>query len=302
MKTARAPATIGNVGPGFDVLGLCVDGLADTVSVSLGERDEVLAQTGRDAAKLPLDFAKNAAAIAASAVRNQLRPHAHLHLRIDKGLPASGGLGGSAASSVAGALATFALFDLTPTPEQLMLAALEGEAAVAGRHLDNIAPCVLGSLTIVVDALKPRVAKVAQPPPGWVALVTPNFELETKRARSVLPQEVPRAEFIHNMAASSALVLAFACGDARLLRDALHDHFAEPRRAPLIPNFEQAKKAALQAGALGSSISGAGPTTFALCETQAVAERAADAMVQAFGAVRLRHVGAIGSRGAEVIE
>lgn len=301
--TVRAPATIGNVGPGFDVLGLCVDGLWDELTLSLSddEHDKIASVTGQDAQRLPAEFSRNAAAISSAAVRHKLRPGVPLTISMKKGLPASGGLGGSAASSVAGALAAFTLFGHKPSNEELMMAALAGESAVAGRHLDNIAPCVLGGLTIVLDAHRPRIEKLTSMPAWWLALVTPNMELSTKKARAVLPQDVPRQEFVHNMASTSALVLAFLTHDSDLLRHALVDHFAEPRRASLIPNFLNAKRAALEAGALGASISGAGPTTFAICETQATAERVVEAMTHAYQTVRLRHVGKIGQRGADVI-
>lgn len=301
MITVRAPATIGNVGPGFDVLGLCVDGLHDEISLELSDHDHIIEVTGQDASRIPTDFTRNAAAIAAAAVRHKLRPDARLAMRIKKGLPSSGGLGGSAASSVGGALAAFALFGHKASSNELMMAALAGESAVAGRHLDNIAPCVLGGLTIVVDAHRPRIEKITSMPPWWLALVTPNLELSTKKARSVLPADVPRSEFVRNMANTSALVLAFLTHDVDLLGEALHDHFAEPRRAPLINGFFTAKDAALRAGAIGASISGAGPTTFAICEQQATAEKVADAMVAAYGDTRIRHVGKIGARGAEVV-
>ncbi|HKR62401.1 MAG TPA: homoserine kinase [Thermoanaerobaculia bacterium] len=292
--TAFAPGSIGNVGPGFDVLGLAFDGLGDTVTVDLTRgASRVLAVTGRDAELVPLDPERNCAAIAANAY---LRPFGYRAIvSVEKGLPLAGGMGGSAASSVAGAFAAALALGQAPATRDVLLAALEGESCVAGRHLDNIAPAVVGGLALsrCVDPID--VVRIPVVADWWVALVTPRVRIQTKDARALLPDECDRATWVQQMANTTALAHAFASGDGALLRRALDDRYAEPRRAPLIPRFYDIKRAALDAGAFGCSISGSGPTLFAICADGDAARACADAMLAEVEASA--HVGPIAKEG-----
>ena len=293
---AFAPGSIGNVGPGFDVLGLAVDGIGDAVTVELTKGAPKIANvTGRDAELVPRDPDRNCAAIAA---------HAHLRafgynaiVTIDKGLALAGGMGGSAASSVAGAYAAALALGQSPVLRDVIAAALEGESAVAGRHLDNIAPSVVGGLALSRSIDPIDVVKLAVGADWWIALVTPRVRIQTREARAMLPETSPRAEWVQQMANTTALVHAFAAADGELLRRALDDRYAEPRRAPLIPKFDDVKRAALDAGAFGCSISGSGPTLFAVAPDEGTALACAGAMERAFGEVAGTHVGAIAREG-----
>lgn len=303
-KRIFAPATIGNVGPGFDVLGLAIEGLGDIISAEPTEGVfEIAAVTGRDAALVPLDPDKNAVSIAAKALLELRQVKGGLRISIEKGLPISGGMGGSAASSVAGALAASAVYGLDASPKELMDAALAGEAAVSGRHLDNIAPCVLGGLSLVRDQDSFDVLSLPIAADWWVAVCTPDIKLETKTARAVLPLSSERREWVRQMANTAALVHAFSVGDEGLLQRSLQDVFAEPRRAPLIPRFYEVKQAALSVGgALGCSISGAGPTIFAICSNETQAKQCAAIMREAFSPIAaVSHAGRIAKTGARVL-
>jgi homoserine kinase len=295
-STAFAPGSIGNVGPGFDVLGLAVDGIGDRVTVSLTKRDSRIESViGRDAEFIPRDPARNCAAIAANAY---LLPYGFRALvSIEKGLALSGGMGGSAASSVAAAYAAALALGQAPQPRDVVAAALEGEAALSGRHLDNIAPSVLGGLVLsrCVDPIDVIPLPVAAD--WWIAWVTPDVRIRTRDARALLPDQTDRATWIQQMANTTALAHAFATGDGALLGRALDDRYAEPRRASLIPNFHEAKQAALDAGALGCSISGSGPTLFAVASDAESARSCAAAMERAFGSAKSIHVGAIAREG-----
>jgi homoserine kinase len=296
-----APGTVGNVGPGFDVLGLAVGGIGDTVAVELHDGPDVVAEvTGRDASRVPREADGNSAAIAARAyLDGQGARGTRFRMTIDKGLAVSGGMGGSAASSVAGALAAARALDQDPPPTALMLAALAGESAVSGPHLDNIAASVLGGLTLVRGTDPIDVVKVPLPGDWWVALVTPEVRIETRDARALLPREWGRAEWVQQMANTAALVHGFAVGDRALVRRSLDDGYAEPRRAALVPRFAQVKQAALDSGALGCSISGSGPTVFALAAAAEGALRCARAMQAAFGETpSTAHVGRVSDEGA----
>jgi homoserine kinase len=299
IATAFAPGSIGNVGPGFDVLGLAIEGLGDRVTVELTEGEaRVDAITGVDAALVPLDPQRNAAAIAATA---WLRAHGDTRnpiVTIDKGLPLAGGLGGSAASSVAGAFAAAMAMGSETTPIALAAAALQGEMTVAGEHLDNIAPSILGGLALS-RSVRPIDIVALMVLADWsLALVTPEVRIQTKSAREVLPSTSGRAVWVQQMANTAGVVHAFATGDGELLRRALDDRYAEPRRAALIPHFNAVKRAATEAGAFACTISGSGPTLVAVCEDGVMARRVADAMQAAFGQVRsIARVSAIARRG-----
>ncbi|HEX6641942.1 MAG TPA: homoserine kinase [Thermoanaerobaculia bacterium] len=296
QATAYAPGSIGNVGPGFDVLGLAVDGIGDRVTVTLTKKESrVDSIVGRDAALVPLNPARNCAAIAANAY---LLPYGFRAIvAIDKGLALAGGMGGSAASSVAGAYAAALALGQAPQERDILAAALEGEAALSGRHLDNIAPSVVGGLALSRSVDPIDVIKLPIAADWWIALVTPDVRIRTKEARALLPEAIDRATWIQQMANTTALAHAFAIGDGALLGRALDDRYAEPRRASLIPNFHDMKKAALDAGAFGCSISGSGPTLFAVAPDAATAKQCADAMQRAFMGASTQHVGAIAREG-----
>jgi homoserine kinase len=295
--TAFAPGSIGNVGPGFDVLGLAFEGAGDTVTVELTRGDSrVLAVTGRDAELVPLDADRNCAAIAANAY---LKPFGYRAIvSVEKGLPLAGGMGGSAASSVAGAYAAGLALGQSPASPDVLAAALEGESFVSGRHLDNIAPAVVGGLALSRSIDPIDVVKISVAADWWVALVTPRVRIQTKDARALLPNECDRATWVQQMANTTALAQAFVTGDGELLRRSLDDRYAEPKRAPLIPRFYEVKRAAHDAGAFGCSISGSGPTLFAIAENESVARRVADAMQAAFAELESSmHIGPIAKEG-----
>lgn len=294
--SAFAPGSIGNVGPGFDVLGLAVEGIGDRVTVTLTRQESrIEAVTGRDASYVPLNAARNCAAIAANAY---LLPYGYRAIvSIDKGLALSGGMGGSAASSVAGAYAAALALGQAPQQRDVLAAALEGEAAFSGPHLDNIAPSVTGGLALCRSVDPIDVIKLPVAADWWLALVTPDVRIRTKEARALLPELFERAAWIQQMANTTALAHAFAIGDGALLGRALDDRYAEPRRASLIPNFYEMKQAALDAGAFGCSISGSGPTLFAIAPDAETAKACATAMAQMSEGFATQHVGPIAKEG-----
>jgi homoserine kinase len=236
--------------------------------------------------------------VGAAALGSAARPRAGaptLAVTIDKGLPVSGGIGGSAASSVAGAYAAALACGVTPSHEDIILAALEGEQFVSGRHLDNIAPITLGGLVLSRSIEPLDVVKLTVPDDWCVVLARPLVRIETKKARAILPQQWDRFSWTRQMANTAALIHAFATSDGALARRALEDLYAEPRRAPLIPHFDDIKRAALEAGAFGCSISGSGPTIFAIAD-ETTAERCAAAMNIGDCEVRVAHIDRRGAR------
>jgi homoserine kinase len=262
--TAYAPGSTSNVGPGFDCLGIAIAGMGDRVTAARTKGAGVRVSAVSDP-RIPTDAARNTAALAAAEVlKRGGESGAGLELSIEKGLPLAGGLGGSAASAVAGACAADGLLRLGLSAEDLLDCALEAEAVVAGRHADNAAPSLLGGAVLVLGTSPLRFARVAVHPSLRFVFATPDYGVETSRARAVLPAQVSRADAIGQASALAGLVLGLERGDVALLRQAICDRIAEPFRIPLYPGYEAARAAALEAGACGVAVSGAGPTLLAL--------------------------------------
>ena len=281
--SAFAPASVANVAVGFDLLGYAVAGVGDTVTVRRIDALEVRIAAIRGAAvELPTQAASNTAGAALIALRQALALPFGFEVEIDKGIPLSSGMGGSAASCVAALVAANALLEQPLSREQLYLHSLEGEAVASGsRHGDNLGPMFLGGL--VLSTLE-RLVPVPVPAQWHSLLVHPDALLETRRARAALQGSYELKEFV-TQSTNLALVLAGChAGDAGLVRAGLRDVLVEPRRAPLIVGFDAAKQAALDAGAMGASISGAGPSVFAWYETADAAQTAAPKVQAAFAA------------------
>lgn len=276
-----APGTIGNVGPGLDVLGLAVDGVGDAVVARRTAGTGIVIEDAGHP-ELPTEADRNTAGIAAQGVLRRAGVSFGLALHVQKGLPLSGGRGGSAASAVAAAVAVNALLDSPLGRADLLAACLDAEAAVAGRHLDNVAPALVGGIVLIRATDPPDLVSLPVPPELRVVIAEPEWRLPTAEARAVLPASVSRELALHQVAQVAAMVAALAREDYELLGRSLDDRIAEPARAPLLPGFEAAKRAALAAGALGASISGAGPAAFALVRGDAAGPRVAEAMAEAY--------------------
>ena len=303
VATAFSPASVGNVGVGFDILGHVIEGVGDTVSVrridASGVRIAAIRGTTVD---LPMDAPGNTAGASLIAMREALALPFGFEIEIDKGIPLGSGMGGSAASCVAALVAANELLETPLSRQALYPFALTGEAvASGGRHGDNLGPMLLGGLVL---STAERLVKIPVADAWHSVLVHPDAILETRRARAALKGDYALGEFV-SQSANLALVLAGChAGDAALVRAGLHDVLVEPRRAPLISGFDAAKRAALQAGAMGASISGAGPSVFGWFETRAQAEAAAPAIQAAFAAAGFDSqawVSPINSAGAKVL-
>ncbi len=285
--TAFAPGSIGNVGPGLDILGLAVAGDGDRVRAEWLEEPGIrMLDPGHP--DLPSQAERHTSGLAALAVLQRagagLARGRGVGLSVIKGLPLSGGQGGSAASAVAGAVAMNALLGDPLGPAELIEVCLDAEEAVAGRHADNIAPSLLGGIVLIRSLDPLDVVRLPVPSELYVVLARPDQRMRTAEARAVLPKQVSREVALHQAAHVAAMVAALATGDYDLLGRSVDDRIAEPARAGLLPGFAAAKAAALAAGALGSSISGSGPTAFALARGPESAERIADAMGKAYRA------------------
>ncbi len=286
VTCAFAPASVGNVGVGFDLLGHSLAGPGDHAQVRRIDEPVVrIAAIRGCVGTLPLDPLRNTAGTALLALRRTLDLPYGFELVLHKGIALGSGMGGSAASCVAALVAANALLEQPLSREALYPFALDGEAVASGsRHGDNLGAMLLGGLVLATHA---RLLRVPVPAAWHCALVHPHVVLETRQARAALAGHYGLGEFV---AQSSNLALVFAgCyqGDASLVREGLEDVLIEPRRAPLIPHFAQVKQAALDHRAMGASISGAGPSVFGWYENRVDAEAAGAAMREAFAGAGL---------------
>ncbi|MBI2653110.1 homoserine kinase [Candidatus Woesearchaeota archaeon] len=282
-----SPATIGNIGPGFDVLGLAVKGLGDIVEarkIDSGIRISSI----KSELELSKNPTKNTAGIAAYEVLKLLNEKGGIEFKIKKGLPAGSGLGSSAASATAAAFATNYLYGNKLSKQELILPATKAEEKVSGGFFaDNTAPALLGGATLTRSCLPLDIIKIGSISDLKIILVTPEIFVLTKTARKILPKKIPLKNFVHNMANSCLITAAFAKDDYPLFARSLNDVIIEPVRAKLIKGFDVVKKNAIKAGADGMTISGSGPTVFAVTDSSRKAKSIENAMVSTFKKFRV---------------
>jgi homoserine kinase len=265
QATAFAPASVGNVAIGFDIMGFALDALGDRVTVTAREQPGVEITAVRGVAgELPRQARDNTAGRALLALIEALRPQCGFAVEIDKGIPLGSGLGGSAASAVAAVVAANALLPRPVDKLELLKFAMAGEAVASGsRHADNIAPSLFGGLVLTVGIDHPRIKQIPVPPGIRAVVVHPHMFLATARARAILKQNVDLADFVWQTAHLAGFICGCYTNDLDLIRASLEDVVIEPQRQALIPGFRDVRRAAMEAGALGCSISGAGPAMFA---------------------------------------
>jgi homoserine kinase len=284
--TAFAPASIGNVAVGFDMLGLALEGVGDRVQARRSrEAGVMIAEVrGLDGAPHPYlstEPKSNTASIAAQALWDAQRAAGGLEIRVLKGIPLQSGMGSSAASAVAAVVAANALLDAPLEPEALLAYALIGEQyASGGLHADNVAPSLLGGLILCPQILLPEVRRVPVPDGLSAVLVHPDLRVNTAAARRGLAKGYAMQDWLAQQGLLAGFILACAENDKDLVARTLKDIVIEPQRKEAVPCFDPVKQAAMKAGALGCSLSGSGPSMFALAAS-GDAHNVASAMEQA---------------------
>lgn len=307
MIAAYAPGSVSNVACGFDVLGFALDAPGDIVTASPQDAPGVtIAAIEGDGGRLPTDPARNTAGAAAQALLRRLETTRGVSLTIHKGLPLASGIGSSGASAVAAVVAVNELLGRPATLDLLLACAMAGEQAGCGAsHPDNVAPSLYGGFILARSANPPDIVRLPVPGGLACAVLHPHVEVQTGAARALLGDMVPLRDAVRQWGNVGALVASLFNGDQALLSRSLEDVIAEPKRAALVPGFHAVKAAALAAGALGCSLSGSGPSVFALASSIELASRAGEAMQRAFDAESA--VGAdlwvslVGRQGARVI-
>lgn len=302
-----APATVANVACGYDILGFAVEAPGDEVEMERIARPEVILEsiTG-DQGLLPCDPERNTATIVVSHFLRAIGAKEGVRVRLHKQMPLGSGLGSSAASAVGAIHAANELFGRPLTQRELLPFALEGERAACGSgHADNAAPSLLGGFVLVRSYEPLDVIRIPTPPELYCTLVHPHIEIQTKDARSLLRRQIYLRDAVTQWGNVGGLVAGMYSSDYELIGRSIQDVIIEPTRALLIPGYDAIKEAALQAGALGCSISGSGPSIFTLAKGEATARAAAEAMQRTFWELGIDnevYVSRINTMGPKLLE
>jgi homoserine kinase len=300
-----SPATVANVGPGFDILGFALNEPGDEISIETieGSRHIITNNTEID---LPLDPSENVATVAIDAMLQALGSGRSFHIIFNRKIPAGSGIGSSAASS-AGAVYGANLLLGSPFSESgLVPFAMMGEAAASGSaHADNVAPALLGGFVLVRSYDPLDIVPIPSPDQLHCSVVHPDINIATEGSRKILKTEVPLKTAVMQCGNVAGLVTGLITKNFRLIRDSMHDVIAEPIRSFLIPEFDMVKQAALDSGALGCSISGSGPSIFALSENRNIARKAGLAMEDVFSSAGIDNklfISQVNMQGIKVLE
>lgn len=281
--TAIAPATVANVGPGFDVMGFALTGPMVKITATLLDRTGNAISITTDHPGIPTEPALNTASFAAMSLLAHRGDTPRITLRIECDIPLGSGLGSSAAGAVAGVMAVNALLGSPYTTEDLLSFAMDGEAAASGaRHADNVAAALFGGFVVLRRHDIPDWIHVPVPATLRYVVVHPHCTVNTRDARRLLPDSVTLAAAVQQWANVATLIAALSTGDTARVGRAMEDGIVEPVRSRLIPGYTAVKMAAMEAGALGCAISGSGPAMLALTDDPKRAEKIRAAMVQAF--------------------
>lgn len=291
---ASAPATIANLGPGFDIIGVALEKPRDLIEVKISEYSKVKIEAidGIGSEEIPTDPRKNSATVAIMKALEITGVRKGVCVRIRKRVPIGVGLGSSGASAAAAVFAVNKLLDLNLATDDLIYCAAKGEEAIAGSpHADNVAPSLLGGACVIVSYEPLKVIKLNVPRLTAI-VVTPNLKLgvkeKTKKAREILPRYVPLPDVVRQTSALAQLLLGLVRGDLRLIGKGVSgDIIVEPARKGFIPYFDEVKREAIKAGAYGCTISGAGPSLFALADKNN-ALKIAEKMAEVFESKNIR--------------
>lgn len=302
-----APASVSNVGPGFDILGFAINEPGDEVILSKSNNDrlEIINITG-DNGKLPYDVEKNTASVAIKSLMDKYKIKEGISIEINKKMGLGSGLGSSAASAVAAVVAINELLELKLEKKTLLDHALAGEfVASKAIHADNVAPSLFGGIILIRSYDPIDLIEIKAPKDLYCTIIYPNIEIKTSEARAILPNSVPLKDMITQTGNIASLIYGLSTSDYSLISRSLNDAIIEPVRSKLITGYDEIKKAAIDAGALGSSISGSGPSLFALSNSETIANKIAvdtKAVVDNLGIGSVTYVSKINQVGPRILD
>ena len=298
------PATIANISCGFDVLGLCLETVGDEMIIRKSDVQGIKIKkiVGED---LPLETSKNVAGVAALALLDAIDYKFGFEIEIYKNIKPGSGIGSSAASAAGAVFGINELLGKPFTRKELVEFAMKGEAIASGsEHADNVAPAILGGITLVRSSAPLDIIKIESPSELFATVIHPQIELKTSEMRAVLQPMIPLKSAILQWGNLGGLIAGFYTSDYELIGRSLHDEIVEPLRGPFIPKFDVIKKTALENGALGSGISGSGPSIFALSKGIETANRIAKAMFVIYEDMNMPfeiHVSKVNPEGVKII-
>lgn len=301
-----APATVANVACGFDVLGFAIDKPGDELIMEItAEKGVVIADIEGDGGVLPRDAQKNSATVAIQDYLDYIKADFGCKIWLKKMMPSGSGLGSSAASAVAGVYAINMLCNERLTKQEMLPFLLDAEKAACDAAIaDNVAAGLFGGFILVRSYEPLDILQIPVPEDLWCAVINPHVIVLTKEAREILPKEIPLAHSLRQSANVGGMMVGLLRGDYDLIGRSLVDYIAEPYRSKLIPGFYEMKQAAKDAGALGGSISGSGPSVFALCHGKETAYKAGDAMKEVMNKLNIGadvYVSKVNNQGPKVL-
>jgi homoserine kinase len=265
------PATVSNVGPGFDLLGFALEAPGDEMIIRRNGTNK-LVLTNQTESILPLDPEKNVAAVAATAMLIELGSYEGFDLIFTRKIHPGSGVGSSAASCVAAVMGINELMGSPFETADLVPFAMEGEKLASGStHADNIAPALLGGITLIRSYDPLDIKHIPYPDDLWCAVIHPHLEILTGESRKLIPRKIPLETALKQCGNLAGLVAGLSTGDYPLISRSVNDVFAEPYRSAQLQDFEQLKESALEAGSVGTGISGSGPSVFSLCRGEEMA-------------------------------
>jgi len=304
--TVKAPGTVANVACGFDILGFALEQPGDTITVSLtDESREIYIGSMENAAGLPRSPEENVATVAVKAMKNYLGFDQGVQVDIKKGIKSGSGIGSSAASSAGAVVALNKLLNAPCLPEKLVEFAMEGERIASGTpHADNVAPAIMGGFILVRGYTPLDIIQLETGLELYAVVLHPDIEIKTEEARGLLRQQISLKKAIQQWGNVAGFVAGLLQNDPKLISRSMVDVIIEPIRSILIPEYEKVRRSALDAGALGCSISGSGPSVFALCESRDIAKKTAENIRRVYNTIALSfdiHISAINRNGCEVL-
>ena len=301
-----SPATVANVGSGFDILGFALEGPGDEIVVSARETPGITIVNNTDYAAIPLDPRQNTAGIAVEAYLQRIGSQQGVEIRIEKKIRPGSGIGSSSASAAGAVYGVNELLGRPLATEALVELAMQGEKAASGAaHADNVAPCLLGGFVLVRRYDPLDIIRLPTPKNLYCTIVHPQIELRTEDARRILKREITLKDATKQWGNIAGLVAGLFMEDYGLIGRSLEDVIIEPIRSLLIPGYHQAKRKAMEAGALGCSISGSGPSLFALSQDKETARKVGQHMASVFVDLQIDHeiyVSKINQAGPSILD
>jgi homoserine kinase len=301
-----APASVSNMGSGFDIIGFPLEGVGDTVTVEKNDSSEIRIVNITGYKDIPTDPAKNVASYAVSKLLEHLGISQGIDMEIHKVVRPGSGLGSSASSSAAAVVGVNELLGRPLTERELLEFAMEGEALVSGgKHADNVAPAILGGIILVRSYHPLDIIRIPPPESLWTVVLHPQIEIKTNLSRSLLMDRIDLKDAIRQWGNVGGLIAGFYTSDYDLIGDSMEDLVAEPYRSELIPGYNDLRKIALDNGAKGYTISGSGPSFFAVCDSKECSEVVEKEMTKAYKTYNvefLSYISRVDKEGTTVME